>query len=114
MLTDNGTEFSYVTQAEEVDNLHVFFADPYKSTDKSNCERNHEMIRFIIPKGYTLDGLTQGKVDEIMSNVNSYARDSLNWKKPVELMRQAFGDELLQKWRIQEIPSSEVYLRSMF
>ena len=114
LLTDNGTEFSYVTQAEEVDDLHVFFADPYKSTDKSNCERNHEMIRFIIPKGYTLDGLTQDKVDEIMSNVNSYARDSLNWKKPVELMRQAFGDELLQKWRIREIPSSEVYLRSMF
>jgi IS30 family transposase len=72
------------------------------------------MIRFVIPKGYTLDGLTQDKVDEIMSNVNSYARDSLNWKKPVELMRQAFSDELLQKWRIREIPSSEVNLRSIF
>ena len=72
------------------------------------------MIRFVIPKGYTLDGLTQSKVDEIMSNVNSYARDSLNWKKPVSLFRQAFGDELLQKWQIQDIPSSEVYLRTIF
>lgn len=114
LLTDNGTEFSYVTQTEVVDDLHVFFADPYKSTDKANCERNHEMIRFVIPKGYTLDGLTQSKVDEIMSNVNSYARDSLNWKKPVSLFRQAFSDELLQKWHILEIPSSEVNLRSIF
>ena len=114
LLTDNGPEFNYVTQTEEVDDLHVFFADPYKSTDKSNCERNHEMIRFVTPKGYTLDGLTQDKVDDIMSNVNSYARNSLNCKKPVELMRQAFGDDLLQKWRIREIPSSEVNLRSIF
>ena len=36
LLTDNGPEFSSVTQTEEVDVLHVFFANPYKSTDKSN------------------------------------------------------------------------------
>ena len=59
VLTDNGIEFSKITLIEKVKNVHVFFADPYKSTDKANCERNHELIRYVIPKGYSLDGFTQ-------------------------------------------------------
>ena len=114
VLTDNGIEFSKITLIEKVKNVHVFFADPYKSTDKANCERNHELIRYVIPKGYSLDGFTQKQMNEIMSNINSYARESLQWKKPVSLFRQAFGSELLQKWHIEDLPDSEVYLRSQF
>lgn len=114
VLTDNGIEFSKITLIEKVKNVHVFFADPYKSTDKANCERNHELIRYVIPKGYSLDGFTQKQVNKIMSSINSYARESLQWKKPVSLFRQAFGSGLLQKWQIEDLPDSEVYLRSQF
>ena len=115
VLTDNGKEFAMITDLEkEVRDFHVFFADPYQSCDKAECERNHELLRYVIPKGYSLEGFTQEEVDEIMSNINSYARESLQWKKPVEIFRQAFGDELLQKWKIHEIDPSEVELRSKF
>ncbi len=115
ILTDNGPEFSDITALEEeVSDLHVFFADPYQSSDKAECERNHELIRYVLPKGYSFDGLTQEDVHRIMENINSYARSSIQWKKPVEIFRQALGDELLQKWHIGEIPSSEVDLRSKF
>ena len=70
VLTDNGIEFSKITLIEKVKNVHVFFADPYKSTDKANCERNHELIRYVIPKGYSLDGFTQKQMNEIMSTAS--------------------------------------------
>ena len=29
----------------------VFFCDPYSSSQKGACEKNHEFIRYILPKG---------------------------------------------------------------
>ena len=62
ILTDNGWEFSkpdniefdYSTGEKLV---NVFYCEPYSSWQKGGIERNHEFIRYIIPKGITFDNL---------------------------------------------------------
>lgn len=79
-LADNGVEFSFFNEIE-VNELgekicSTYFTNPYKATDKAECERNHELIRYYIPKGKSMDSLTQEKVDEMFSHINSYVRKS--------------------------------------
>lgn len=33
----------------------MFYCDPMNSNQKSECEKNHEFIRYVIPKGKTMD-----------------------------------------------------------
>ncbi len=74
-LADNGTEFSCFHGLEEAEDgervCSTYFTDPYKATDKAECERLHELVRYFLPKGHSLDGLTQRMVDEMFSNINS-------------------------------------------
>ena len=49
-LSDNGPELARFHEIEEW-GAKEFFANPYRSTDKASCERNHEFIRYVIPKG---------------------------------------------------------------
>ena len=74
----------------------VFFTNSYKSTDKASCERNHEFIRYVIPKGKSLDFLTQEKVELLFSHINSYVRESNKNKTPYDLMVERFGIEFME------------------
>ena len=114
-LSDNGPEFSIFHEAEFDENgervCRIFFANPYRSTDKAECERNHEFIRYIIPKGHSLDFLTQEKVNLMFSHINSYIRESNKNKTPYELTLESFGSEFMKLIGIEEIPVQDVCLK---
>lgn len=67
-LAYNGTEFSYFNQIElnraTQTICRTFFTRPFRSNDKSECKRNHEFLRYCLPKGKSLNKLTQDQVDE--------------------------------------------------
>mgnify|MGYP000552778934 CR=1 FL=1 len=65
---------------------HLFFCDPHKSSQKVSIEKNHEFIRYILPKGSSFKNITQENCNLIMNNINSLCRDSLNGKSPYEAM----------------------------
>lgn len=51
IVVDNGIEFSLMDEVE-IDSdgeriSRVFFCDPYASSQKGACERNHKLIRYI-------------------------------------------------------------------
>lgn len=102
LLCDNGYEFDNLVYVES-EHVHVFYTNPYKSTDKAHCERNHEYFRYVIPKGHSLDDLTQQEIDQIFSNINSYCRKELNWKSPCDLFTEACSKEALQLLKINQI-----------
>lgn len=114
-LSDNGPEFSRFHEIETDEFGHrlckVFFTNPYRSTDKASCGRNHEFIRYVIPKGKSLDSLTQEKVALLFSHINSYARGSNKDKTPYDLMVGRFGAEFMKAIGIARIPPNEVCLR---
>lgn len=115
ILTDNGIEFSLLDEIENDENgeliTKVFFCDPYKSSQKGSCERNHEFIRYVLPKGVSFDNLNQKDVDLIFSHINSTPRNSLGFKTPFELFKTAFGIDVLRILNINEINKDDVHLK---
>lgn len=113
-LADNGVEFETFDRIEFDENgeqrINTFFTRPYKSSDKGKCERNHEFIRYVIPKGETLDFLTQNKLNLLFSNINSYKRKNLKGLSPYEVFVKKFGVEICNKLNISFVPAKEVNL----
>jgi IS30 family transposase len=115
ILTDRGSEFSDPRRIEvdydtgEVQSS-VFFCDPQNTNQKSPCERNHEFIRYVIPKGKSLDGLTQEIVNKMMNHINSYGREKYNYKSPLDLFESIYGSEITKKLGIKRISPDDVCL----
>lgn len=116
LLADNGTEFSDI-QGIEVDSAtgekrtSIYFCHPNASFEKGACEKNHEMIRYVIPKGVSMDQLSQNKINLMMSHINSYKRKSTCFSTPYDLFCAMYGKGILDALGISRIPENEVMLR---
>ena len=113
ILTDNGTEFYNPMSIEKVKGeivSHIFYCDPGASWQKGAIEKNHEYIRYILPKGRSFDKLTEENVDKIKSHINSVSRDSLEGKTPYEVIEPIITKEILSKMGIEKIKADEVEL----
>ena len=114
-LTDNGLEFKNPSLLER--NLsgqrhtHVFYCDPMASWQKGRLEKNHEFIRYILPKGRPFTMLTKAQVVTMMNHINSTARASLNGRTPFELASLLLPDTLLRWSGASAIPHDEVLLK---
>lgn len=115
LLADNGVEFDsiHLLEKEFPGKVKVFYARPYCSTDKSQCERNHGLFRYVLPKGNSFNGFTQNDFDKIFSHINSYVRRALNWKSPCDLFAEAFSQKVMNELGIHKIPAQEVNLRAL-
>ena len=115
ILTDNGSEF-FNPVSIEVDEKtgeiisHVFYCNPGASWQKGAIEKNHEYIRYVLPKGSSFDNLTQEKVNILMSNINSTSRDILNGKTPHEAVQLILNQEIINKLGVLRVESNEVNL----
>ena len=91
ILTDNGSEFKDPWDIEKDKNgkhrCYVFYCDPYSSSQKGKLEKNHEYIRYVIPKGKSMQGYTQEDINKLASHINSTARESLNGATPFALAK---------------------------
>lgn len=89
ILTDNGSEFKNPWDIEKSESgtqrTRVFYCDPYVSNQKARLEKNHEYIRYVIPKGKSMYKYTQEDINLMASHINSTARDSLNGATPFDL-----------------------------
>lgn len=115
ILTDNGTEFSDpdsieidINTGSKVTNL--FYCDPNCSWQKGSIEKNHEFIRYILPKGTSFSFLNQDYCFKLASNINSVPRQSLNNISPFEAAYSFLGTENINKFNIQKIDYDEVDL----
>jgi len=115
ILTDNGSEFK-IPEVLEEDKLgnnrtRVFYCDPMASHQKGRIEKNHEYIRYIVPKGRSFEPLTQEKVNLMMSRINSTARASLNGNPPLKLAQLLLDESVLKLCSQALIPADEVHLK---
>lgn len=115
ILTDNGHEFFDVNNIECIHKTgeyvtKLFFCDPHASCQKGMVEKNHEFIRYILPKGSSFKNITQKDCNLIMNNINSLCRDSLNGKSPYEAMQFLCDEEILKKLKCYYIKPDEVIL----
>ena len=114
VLTDNGSEFKNPWMLEDVygeKRTKVFYCDPQASWQKARLEKNHEFIRYIIPKGKNLQMFTQSDMIKLMNHINSTARDSINGKTPFELASLLLEDQLLKSLGLKCISPDDILLK---
>lgn len=110
ILTDNGGEFARVDDIE-MDvrgESKLFFCDLNRSDQKGRIEKNHTLIRDILPKGTSFDNLTQEDINLVCSHVNSVKRAALNGKSAYELFAFTYGEEIPKLLGISKIPAEDV------
>ena len=110
ILTDNGGEFARVDDIE-MDvrgESKLFFCDPNRSDQKGRIEKNHTLIRDILPKGTSFDNLTQEDINLVCSHANSVKRAALNGKSAYELFAFTYGEEIPKLLGISKIPAEDV------
>ena len=115
ILTDNGTEFSDPESIEIDFNtgeklVNLFYCDPNCSWQKGSLEKNHEFIRYILPKGTSFSSLTQEDCYKIASHINSVPRLSLNNSSPYEISKLFIGQQNIDKLQIKKIAYDDIDL----
>ena len=91
LTADNGAEN---TNHQEITNnlgLSVFFCHAYHSWEKGTVENTNGRIRRYIPKGISLDQLSEDQIKELEYRLNSTPRKSLGFLTPYEKMLEVLA-----------------------
>lgn len=114
ILTDNGSEFKKVDDLERTkdgaERTRIFYCDPQQTNQKSRLERNHEYIRYCIPKGKKMYWLTEEKVRRMMNHINGAIRASLNNHSPYDVALVLKKREALDKLGLTFVSPDNVQL----
>lgn len=116
VLTDNGSEFInpilLETGRDSLLRTNIYYCDPNASYQKGALEKNHEYIRYVLPKGTSFDQLTQDGITLLMNHINSTARASLNGRTPFELASLLLDQMVIDVLGLQKIAHDDVFLKS--
>ena len=116
ILTDNGSEFAKVDELEAEKNktvrTKIFYCDPQASYQKGRLEKNHEFIRYVIPRGKSMDEYTQEDINLMINHINSLTRESLNGRSPFEISRLLIDKKVLKKLNLIKVKAKEIKLTS--
>lgn len=85
ITADNGTEFHQYKAIEEKTNVKFYFATPHHSWERGSNENTNGLIRQYLPKGQSMNQLTQQQCDRIADKLNTRPRKRHNFKTPEEI-----------------------------
>lgn len=117
ILTDNGSEFLDAEGLEKSGQIEgkrtsIYYCDPNCSFQKGSIEKNHEYIRYVIPKGNSFNDYTQDDIGLLMNHINSTARNCLNGRTPLELANLLMNISFMKFLNLELIPYDEVCLNA--
>ena len=98
------------TTEEGEQRTKVFYCDPQASWQKAHIEKNHEYIRYVLPKGKSFSPYDQEDMVLLMSHINSTKRDKLGGKSPFDLFKSPEQQKLISVLGLREIPADEINL----
>lgn len=114
ILTDNGTEFgnplSLEFNHEGIGRTRIFYCNPRASYQKGMLEKNHEFIRYVLPKGTSFDGLLQMDIELMINHINSLGRESLNWFAPIDIAKFTLDKQVIKKLNLSKIQPDKIQL----
>ena len=115
ILTDNGRCFKNALALEYTKSgsprTKIFYCDPQASWQKPHIEKNHEFIRYVIPRGKTFKGYTQEDMTLIANHINSTTRPGLEYKSPYDLVETEEMKKLLEVLNMSPVAADEICLR---
>ena len=114
ILTDNGRCFKDALAIEYTKSgaprTKVFYCDPQASWQKPHIEKNHEFIRYVLPKGKSLKGFTQEDMTLVANHINSTTRPGLGRKSPYDLVETEDMKKLLEVLNMSPVATDEICL----
>ena len=114
ILTDNGAEFKHTREMEFTQDgkqrTKIFYCDPQASWQKPHLEKNHEYIRYVLPKGKSFNPYTQEDITLLLNHINSTRRSKWNGQCPYELATSPDILRLMQLLGLHQLPADEVRL----
>lgn len=115
ILADNGTEFSDPESIELSSRSgerlsFMFYCDPNSSWQKGSLEKNHEYIRYVLPKGTSFAGISQDDANLLASHINSVPRLCLNNRSPYEAALGFISKNNMDLLGIQKIDNDDINL----
>lgn len=115
ILTDRGPEFSNpcALECDEYGEIlsKIFYCNANAPYQKGRLEKNHEFLRYIMPKGTSFDTMTQEDITLCVNHINSTARGSLNGRNPFELASLLLDKKLLTLLRLEPVEPDKVILK---
>jgi len=115
ILTDNGVEFKDPDSLEHTPNgyqrTRIFYCDPQASWQKPHVEKNHVLLRRILPKGTSFNDLAQADINLAACHVNSVAREIFDNKTPFQMLNGKEYEKLLDSLNLYTVPPDKVCLK---
>ena len=64
--------------------LAIYFCDPRSPWQRGSNENTNGLLRQYFPKGQSLAGVTQAKLDQVAHELNGRPRQTLGWRSPTQ------------------------------
>ena len=82
ITSDNGSEFSELTQTVHQDGVAVYYTHPYTSCERGTNERHNGLIRRFIPKGKAIENVDDTLIGYVENWCNTLPRKILGYQAP--------------------------------
>ena len=84
ITADNGTEFHGYAALERTTSTRFYFATPHHAWERGTNENTNGLLRQYLPKGQSMDDLTQHDCNRIATKLNRRPRKRLGFRTPEE------------------------------
>ncbi len=115
LLCDRGGEFTNPKAIEQTRDgktkTKVYYCNSMCSFQKPHCEKNHGLMRRVIPKKQSISFMNQEKTSLMMNHINNYTRKSLGDNTPYKVFEFIYGKEIIEKLGIKYISAKDVFLK---
>jgi len=85
---DQGSEMSEHRRFSVESGVDVYFCDPRSPWQRGSNENTNGLLRQYFPKGQSLAGITQERLDEVAAKLNRRPRKTLEFRTPAEKLAE--------------------------
>src|SRR5215207_4237304 len=85
---DQGSEMAEHRRFSVESGVEVYFCDPRSPWQRGSNENTNGLLRQYFPKGESLEGISQERLDEVAGKLNGRPRETLGFRTPAEKLAE--------------------------